>query len=229
MIGRQLPFFSVLVPFWLIWAFAGLQGHVGDLARHPRDRRELRRPQYLVSNYHGPARGRHRRHRVDGLAGLFLKVWKPKKIWTSTSLKGHENDTSEVSDLASEKPVGHEADAGAAIFAKNDRRAVMLAWAPWAILSVFVFVWGIPAFKKAMDGISVVKIPFDGLHNMIEKVPPVVAVATRKRRSSTSTTCRPPAPGSCWLPSSPACSCAIRCSIWRGSTCARSTACASRC
>ena len=40
---------------------------------------------------------------------------------------------------------------------------------------MFVFVWGIPAFKQALDGISVVKIPFDGLHNMIEKVPPVVA------------------------------------------------------
>ena len=62
--------------------------------------------------------------------------------------------------------------AGAAIFAKHDRRAVVLAWLPWVILSVFVFIWGIPDIKKALDGISVVKIPFEGLHNMIEKIPP---------------------------------------------------------
>ena len=181
MIGRQLPFFSFLVPFWLIWAFAGFKAMWEIWPAIFVTGLSFAVTQFLVSNYHGP-------WLVDVIAAivsmgslvLFLKVWKPKKVWTSTSLKGHENDTSEVSDLASEKPVGHEADAGAAIFAKNDRRAVMLAWAPWAILSVFVFVWGIPAFKKAMDGISVVKIPFDGLHNMIEKVPPVVAVVHKE-------------------------------------------------
>jgi lactate permease len=46
---------------------------------------------------------------------------------------------------------------------------------PWVILTVFVFVWGIPAIKAALDGVSIFKIPFEGLHNMIEKVPPVVA------------------------------------------------------
>ena len=25
MIGRQLPFFSLIVPFWLIWAFVGFR------------------------------------------------------------------------------------------------------------------------------------------------------------------------------------------------------------
>src|SRR5262249_49908185 len=29
MVGRQLPFFSILVPFWLIWAFAGFRGMLG--------------------------------------------------------------------------------------------------------------------------------------------------------------------------------------------------------
>ena len=103
------------------------------------------------------ARRRHRGHRVAGLAGPVPQVWKPKKDLTSTTLKGHENDLSDVPDLASEKPVGHEADAGAAIFAKNDRRAVVLAWLPWLILSVFVSSGGIPGHQKALDGISVVR------------------------------------------------------------------------
>ena len=176
MIGRILPFFSFLVPFWLVWAFAGWRAMWEIWPAIFVTGMSFAVTQFLVSNYHGP-------WLVDVIAAivsmgslvLFLKVWQPKKVWTSTTLKGHENDSSDVPDLESEKPVGHEADAGAAIFAKNDARAVMLAWAPWAILSVFVFVWGIPAFKQALDGISVVKIPFDGLHNVIEKVPPVVA------------------------------------------------------
>jgi lactate permease len=175
MIGRILPFFSFLVPFWLIWAFAGWRAMWEIWPAIFVTGMSFAITQFLISNYHGP-------WLVDVIAAivsmgslvLFLKVWKPKKVWTSTTLKGHENDSGTV-DLESERPHGHEAEAGAAIFAKNDTRAVMLAWAPWAILTVFVFVWGIPAFKAALDGISVVKIPFDGLHNMIEKVPPVVA------------------------------------------------------
>jgi lactate permease len=52
---------------------------------------------------------------------------------------------------------------------------VIVAWIPWLILTVFVFLWGIPEFKKLMDGISVFRFPIDGLHNLVEKVPPVVA------------------------------------------------------
>jgi lactate permease len=112
------------VPFWLIWAFAGRKA-MWDIW-----------PAILVTGLNlrhhavpglqlpsAPAGGHHRRHRVDGLAGRCPAVWKPKKVWTSTT-KGHENDTSEVIDV-SEKPHGHEADAGAAIFAKPHRRAVV--------------------------------------------------------------------------------------------------------
>lgn len=175
MIGRQLPFFSFLVPFWLIWAFAGWRAMLEIWPALFVTGASFAIAQFLVSNFHGP-------WLVDVIAAivsmgslvLFLKVWKPKKVWTSTALKGHEQDSG-TPDLESEKPVGHEADAGAAIFAKNDRRAVLLAWMPWAILSAFVFIWGIPAVKQSLDGISVMKIPFDGLHNLIEKVPPVAA------------------------------------------------------
>ncbi len=174
MIGRILPFFSLLVPFWLIWAFAGFKAMWEIWPGILVTAGSFAITQFLVSNYHGP-------WLVDVIAAivsmvslvLFLKVWKPKTIWTSTTLKGHENDDSDAVDLESERPHGHEAGAGAAIFAKNDVRAVIMAWMPWAILSVFVFAWAIPAIKTALDGIGIVKIPFDGLHNMIQKVPPV--------------------------------------------------------
>ena len=46
---------------------------------------------------------------------------------------------------------------------------------PWIILSVVVFVWGLPQVKALLDGISIVRVPVPGLHNLVLRVPPVVA------------------------------------------------------
>ncbi|MBL8484745.1 MAG: L-lactate permease [Rhodocyclaceae bacterium] len=174
MIGRQLPFFSLLVPFWLIWAFAGWRGMMEVWPAILVAGLSFAIPQYLVSNYHGP-------WLVDVVAALvsmislvmFLKVWKPAENWTSTRLRGRKDDSE--ADVASEQPEGHEADTASEVFKKHDRRALVLAWMPWVVLTVFVFVWGIPEFKKWLDSISVIKIPFTMLHNLIEKMPPVAA------------------------------------------------------
>ena len=70
------------------------------------------------------------------------------------------------------------------------------AWTPWIILSVFVFLWGIPQVKALLDGIWVAKLPVAGLHNLVEKVPPVVAEPSQRRRSTTSTCSPRPGPAS---------------------------------
>jgi lactate permease len=46
---------------------------------------------------------------------------------------------------------------------------------PWLILSVFVFAWGTPQVKAWLDSLWVFKLPIDGLHNLVQKVPPVMA------------------------------------------------------
>ena len=178
MIGRQLPLFSLIVPFWLIWAFAGFRGMLEIWPGILVAGLSFAIFQFFVSNYHGP-------WLVDVIAAiismasltLFLRVWKPKTIWTSTSLKGHETDSGTAEDLVVGEP---DASQSAAVFKRHDRATVMLAWMPWAILTVFVFLWGVPEVKKLLDGLSIVKIPFEGLHNMIEKVPPVVPVAHKE-------------------------------------------------
>ncbi len=38
MVGRQLPFFSLIVPFWLVWAMAGWRSMLRGLAGVPRRR-----------------------------------------------------------------------------------------------------------------------------------------------------------------------------------------------
>ncbi|EHP41891.1 glycolate permease GlcA [Cupriavidus basilensis OR16] len=167
MVGRQLPFFSVLVPFWLIWAFAGFRGMLAIWPAILVAGVTFAVPQFLVSNYHGP-------WLVDVIAALvsmgcltlFLKVWKPKEIWTSTRILGRHDD-SKVDDPAA---VAAEARANAASVGIS----VVKAWMPWVILTVFVFVWGVPEFKKLMDGLWQFKYPIPGLDKAVLKVPPVV-------------------------------------------------------
>lgn len=161
MIGRQLPFFSLLVPFWLIWAFAGRKAMWEIWPAILVTGASFAISQFLVSNYIGP-------ELVDVIAAVvsmvslvgFLKVWRPKTIWTSVSLKGHEKDGGE----------GHVATAPT----RHSRADVIRAWTPWAILTVFVFIWGLPPVKAFFNGIFAPAFPISGLHNLIEKMPPVV-------------------------------------------------------
>ena len=167
MVGRQLPFFSLLVPFWLIWAFAGRKAMMQIWPAILVTGVSFAIPQFLVSNFIGP-------ELVDVIAAmvsmtclvLFLKVWQPKEIWRSTTLKGHEAD-------------GGEAQAATAPKA-HPRGDVIRAWMPWVILTVFVFIWGLPDVKAYFNSIFAPKLPIDGLHNLIEKVPPVVPQATKE-------------------------------------------------
>ncbi len=161
MIGRQLPFFSLLVPFWLIWAFAGRKAMVEIWPAILVTGLSFAIPQFLVSNFIGP-------ELVDIIAALvsmaslvgFLKVWQPKTVWTSPTLKGHESDGG-----TPPRPVSMVAHSRAALFR---------AWLPWLILTIFVFIWGLPVVKTYLNGLWAPKFPIDGLNNLIEKVPPVV-------------------------------------------------------
>ena len=167
MIGRQLPFFSLLVPFWLIWAFAGRKAMLEIWPAILVTGLSFAIPQYLVSNFIGP-------ELVDIIAALvsmtslilFLRVWQPKKIWRSPSLKGHEND-------------GGDAKAEVAP-AVHSKAALIQAWTPWIILTAFVFVWGLPPVKAFLNSLYAPAFPMPGLHNMVEKVAPVVAKPTKE-------------------------------------------------
>jgi lactate permease len=170
MIGRQLPFFSLLVPFWLIWAFAGWRGMMEIWPAILVTGVSFAIPQYVVSNFHGPTL-------VDVIAALcsmaaltgFLRVWKPARIWTDPSLRGRRDDS-----VAPTLPT----DAGGAAVMANGSLAQ--AWMPWLILTVFVFLWGLPSIKAALNGLWQLNWPVPGLHQMIIKVPPVVAAPTRE-------------------------------------------------
>ncbi|MFD1703546.1 L-lactate permease [Methylopila henanensis] len=164
MIGRQLPFFSVIVPFWLIAAFAGFRGMAQIWPAILIAGVTFAIPQYLVSNYHGP-------WLVDVVAAiasivsltLFLRVWRPAVVWTSADGSA---PTGAAAAATTEPSV-----------TRHPTGLVIRAWIPWLILSVVVFSWGIPQVRAFLDGVSLLAFEVPTVHNLIERVPPVVAAA----------------------------------------------------
>jgi lactate permease len=158
-VGRILPFFSFIVPFWLIVAFVGWSAMLEIWPAIAVAGIFFAVPQYLVSNYHGP-------WLVDIVASVismgalvaFMKFWKPKRVWRFPG----EGDN-----------VGHDPN-------RYTGGQVFRAWVPWIILSVCVFTWGTPQAKKFLDGLSAPKFPVHGLHNLVLRVPPVVAAPTKE-------------------------------------------------
>ena len=160
MVGRQLPLFSVIVPFWLIWAFAGFRGMLQVFPAILVAGVAFAIPQYLISNFHGP-------WLVDIVAAMvsigalatFLRVWRPATLWLATTRDGS------LADSVKETR-------------EYTRAQIMRAWTPWIVLSVCVFLWGVPQIKTLLDGLFVMRIPVAGLHQLVQKLPPVVAEAT---------------------------------------------------
>jgi lactate permease len=162
MVGRQLPIFSLIVPFWLVWAFCGWRRMVEIWPAVLVAGAAFAIPQYFISNFHGP-------WLVDVGAAiismacltLFLKVWHPKTIMTSASGKSDEESNTE--------PLREKHN--------YTNAEVMRAWTPWLILSVIVLIWGIPEWKKFLDSISMFKFEWSHLHKVVQKMPPVSAEA----------------------------------------------------
>ncbi len=164
-IGTQLPWFSVLIPFWLVWLYAGF-GAVRDL--FPAifvAGVSFAVPQFLVATYHGP-------WLVDIVAALcsivaltaFLRFWKP-------ALQRSRQRSQHPSQHRSQQDMG-ELSTAIAI----PREQLIRAWQPWVIMTIAVFIWGMPQTKVLFDSISAIKIPIPLLHNAVQRVPPVVPV-----------------------------------------------------
>jgi lactate permease len=167
MVGRQLPVFSLIVPFWVVWAFAGWKGMKDVWPAILVTAVSFAVPQFVISNYLNP-------WIVDigaslismGALILFLKIWQPKQLWLSAALRG--NDES-LATMTPAKP-----------FDKTPLSQGQLwsALLPWIIVCIVMLIWGNSAFKSWANSIFIWNYPVPELHNMINKVPPVVAKPT---------------------------------------------------
>jgi lactate permease len=165
MAGRQLPFFSLVVPFWVVWAYSGFRGMLGVWPVALTAGVAFAIPQFLVSNLHGP-------WLVDIVASLvsmaavvaLLRFWEPKSTGANRG-NGEKLSVSSVSSCSTDQT-----------FLMSAAR-VRQAWMPWILLSVFVFIWGIPMFKTRANKLTpTLEVPH--LHNVIVRSYPVVPQPT---------------------------------------------------
>lgn len=167
MVGRQLPFFSLIVPFWLIWAFAGWRGMMAIWPAILVTGVSFAIPQFVISNYINP-------WIVDigaslismGCLILFLKVWQPKELWTSPALRGNDESSSTM------KP------AKALSKTPLTQGQLWSALLPWIIVCIVMLIWGNGSFKTWANSIFTWNYPVPGLDKMINKMPPVAAKPT---------------------------------------------------
>ncbi|MGD0781445.1 MAG: L-lactate permease [Candidatus Aminicenantales bacterium] len=163
MVGRQLPAFSIIIPFWLVWVYAGWRGMAGVWPALLVAGVSFAVPQFLLATFHGPWLAGVGAAVVSiGALLAFLRVWTPRTIWL-----GGRGETWDAA-AASTPPAG----GGAA--GLRARAQVIRAWVPWLVLSGLVFLWGIPAIKNLLDGVSLLKIRVPGVDRLIYRVPPVV-------------------------------------------------------
>jgi lactate permease len=155
MVGRQLPLFSLMIPFWVVGAFCGWRRMWQVWPAALVAGVSFAIPQFLISNYHGP-------WLVDSIAGAcsilsvltLLKFWKPPV---------EESTASPIQPPALPDSLG----------APPTRVSPLQAWMPWIILTVFILVWGTPEFKKSINRVFAPKFEMAQLHNRVQRVPPV--------------------------------------------------------
>jgi lactate permease len=166
MVGRQLPLFSVIVPFWLVMSFAGWRGTMQVWPAVLVAGLAFAIPQFIISNYHGP-------WAVDMLSAmismvcvaLFFRAWKPQQVW----LQARPGAATVPWAEAQRQLQGHG----------HPRDKVITAWAPWVIMTLVLLVWAPPAWKALIDvkGVTLIEYAIPGLHNIVQRVPPVVPEA----------------------------------------------------
>ncbi|ADX47313.1 L-lactate transport [Paracidovorax avenae ATCC 19860] len=175
MAGRQLPFMTVIVLFWIMAIMDGWRGVKETWPAVLVGGGTFAGMQFLTANYVGPELPDITSAIVSLVAlTLFLKVWQPRRIF-----RFEEEPTAPGARPAAR---GQSAATGVSSGAPLTAGAVFKAWSPFIILTAVVTLWSLKPFKAlfAAQGAlasTVVNIPVPFLHNLVEKVPPVVASA----------------------------------------------------
>lgn len=160
-VGRQLPFLSIIVPLWLVVTMAGWKRAMEVLPAVLVAGLCFAVTQFFTSNYVNPFLPDITSAFVTIIGlGAFLKVWKPENTW-------HFPD---------EKPA-----AGGKVELKYTTGEVLRAWGPYIILAAFVFLWAddkFVGFKNTLLGwekaLGLTVISWPGLDGLVQRTVPVV-------------------------------------------------------
>lgn len=130
MVGRQLPFLAVFIPFILVMIMVGFKKTLEVLPAIIVSGVTFAITQFLSSNFLGPELPDVLSALVSLFAlALFMKVWQPKNIYRFASDQGQAEQEE-----------------------KYGAGKITLAWSPFIVLTVFISFWGIPVIKKALIG-----------------------------------------------------------------------------
>ena len=170
MVGRQLPVFSLIVPFWLIAAYSGVRSMLEVWPALLVAGLSFAIPQFLVSNYHGP-------WLVDIVASgcsmiclaWFLHRWRGGRL----ARDGEEQRILRVA----QDDTGNQAQDDTIRVPSADA-PMRVAVVPWLVLVIVVFAWGTPQVKGFLNHVSAPTIPVPGLDKLVLRVPPVVVNPT---------------------------------------------------
>jgi lactate permease len=150
--------FCMLVPFWLVGVYAGFKRMIEVWPAILVVSVTYSATQYFMASNFGPTL-------VAIVAStstlvalvVFLRFWKPKYV-----LNAQGEDITSRPRQRFDHSAGH----------------TFKAWLPWLVLSVVVFCWGLPQFAKPLDKLTTIQIPVQGLHNVVQRMPPVVLKPT---------------------------------------------------
>lgn len=156
--GRQLPFFSLIVPAWMVIAMSGWRGLIGVWPVVAVCGISFASIQFALANFVGPSLV----DVVGGIASLacvaiFLQFWQPATPWR------HDHATVPLSN----------AETSASEKAADTAGRIAWAWMPWVFLSLAVFCWGLPPVKQTLDRVAPLpEISVPRLDGRVAKVPP---------------------------------------------------------
>ncbi|MEG6585447.1 L-lactate permease [Dendrosporobacter sp. 1207_IL3150] len=161
-IGRQLPFLSVIVPLWVVVMMCGWKRAMEVLPAVIVAGVCFAGTQFYTSNYISVYLPDITSAFVTIIGLLvFLRVWKPSNTWHFPDEKVDSNGPVEL---------------------KYSGAEVLRAWAPYIILAILVFLWADDKFigfkavlVKWEKIIGLTSFQWPGLHNLVIKSAPVVA------------------------------------------------------
>lgn len=146
MVGRTLPFLSLLVPFYLVFIMAGYKRTMEVLPAIIVSGGSFAITQFITANYVNPMLP----DVISGLVSIIslmilLRYWKPKTVWR------FKEEPPQTIDTELKYSVGQ----------------VAKAWSPFIIMTVIVMAWGLQPIKDSLNSLGQLKFYLPGLHDHI--------------------------------------------------------------
>lgn len=146
MVGRTLPFLSVIVPFYLVFIMCGFKKTMEVLPAILVSGITFAIMQFVTSNFLNPMLP----DVISGLVSIvslmvLLRFWKPRSVWHFREEPVQTIDTT----------------------LKYSNAQVIRAWSPFIIMTIIILAWGLQPIKDSLNSVGQFKVYLPGLHDAI--------------------------------------------------------------